>query len=72
MHERFEEKEAMEFVAEHAGDLITILKQSEGTSKVYLITYLLATVRDEAMTALSDLQGGTLLQNAKPQGVTAN
>ncbi|WP_320197389.1 hypothetical protein RMR16_020100 [Agrobacterium sp. rho-13.3] len=60
MHERFEEKEAMEFVAEHAGELITILKQSEGTSKVYVLAYLLATVRDEALSALTVLQPGML------------
>lgn len=72
MHKRFEEKEVMEFVTEHVSDIITILKQSEGTSKVYVITYLLATVREEAMTALSTLQSGALLQDAKPQSVTAN
>ncbi len=72
MHKQFKEQEVMDFVAEHVSDIITVLKQTEGTSKVYVITYLLATVREEALTALGTIPTGALLPDAKPQSLTEN
>ncbi len=48
MPEECTDRDIMEYVADHIAELVELLKKAKGSSKVYIVSYLLASARDEA------------------------